>query len=160
MRFLRFVSPTAALLACSSPAPTDSRVQLTTAPPTLSVAASTRVVRPDGRAALEVSATLRNATAAHIRVAVGAACPLGGRLFADPTGEVAGVADASMACPAAAPSQDLAPGDSTTLAHVVPADSVAALGPGVYGVNAVVTTSTAVTGVWAGAVTLPLPSAP
>ena len=160
MRVLRFLVPTAALLACSSPAPTESHSQLTTAPPTLSVAASTRVVRSSGQPALEVAATLRNATTTHIRVASGAACPLAVRLFSDPTGQAQGTLDASTACTAASPSLDLAPGDSAMVTHVVPADSLASLGSGVYGVNVAVTTTTAVIGVWAGTVTLPLPTAP
>jgi hypothetical protein len=54
----------------------------------------------------------------------------------------------------------LAPGDSTRLAQVWTADTLATFAPGVYGTSVVVTTSTAIIGKWAGAVTLPLTLTP
>ncbi|MHB1863838.1 MAG: hypothetical protein ACYCVL_12820 [Gemmatimonadaceae bacterium] len=42
--------------------------------------------------------------------------------------------------------------------RVFPSDSLALLAPGTYGVNAEVATNSYVSAVWAGSVTLPLPS--
>ena len=158
MRVLRVALPTAALLACASQVPTE--LQNRRPPATLSVAARTRVVYSAGQTDLEVAATLRNTTTLPIRVTSGVACPLSVRLVADPTGQQVGTLDGSMACAVATPALDLAPGDSTLVTHVVPADSLAALASGTYAVNVAVTTTTAVIGVFAGAVTLPLPHAP
>jgi len=109
---------------------------------------------------LEVSASLRNATKLRIGVAVGAQCPLFVRVFPDPTGEYADSLAASMACPPGASTLELAPGDTAVLTRVLSADTLASFAPGTYGVNVAVTTSTGLIGVWAGAVQLPLASAP
>jgi hypothetical protein len=61
-----------------------------------------------------------------------------------------------MACSTSGPAIDLAPGDTTRLTRVLRADELASYAPGLYGINAAVTTNTAVIGVWAGAVQLPL----
>lgn len=146
-------------LACTSPTSTENDSGLKLSPPTLSVSATTRVVSVAGAAPeLEVSASLRNATMSHIQVAVGAQCPLFVRLFPDPTGEFRNSTDPSMACPPGGPNLDLAPGDTAVLTRVLPADTLTTLAQGTYGVNVAVTTSTALVGVWAGAVQLPLQS--
>ena len=105
---------------------------------------------------LEVSASLRNTTTIHIKVAVGEQCPLFVHLFPDTTGEPAVSLNPSMACPPSAPTRDLAPGDTALLIRVLGGDSLASLAPGTYGVNIAVTTSTALIGTWGGAVQLPL----
>lgn len=110
--------------------------------------------------ALEVSASLRNATKVRIQVAVGAQCPLFVRLFPDPTGEPAGSLDASMACAPGGSILDLAPGDTTVVSRVLQQDTLSAFAPGTYGVNVAVTTTTGLLGAWAGAVQLPLVAAP
>jgi len=146
------------LCACTDPAPTEMN---RLAPPTLSVSAATRAVSvPNGSPNLEVSASLRNATRLRIRVAVGTQCPLFVRIFPDPTGEYAGSVDGSMACPPGASTLELAPGDTAVVTRVLGADTLASFAPGTYGVNVAVTTSTGLLGVWAGAVQLPLLSAP
>ena len=55
---------------------------------------------------------------------------------------------------------ELAPGDTAVLTRVLSADTLGSFAPGTYGVNVAVTTSTGLIGVWAGAVQLPLASAP
>ena len=147
-----------AMLACTSQEPTGF---LRTAPPTLSVNATTQILATSGSTpVLEVSAVLRNGTTERIRVAVGLQCPLYVRLFADPTGEYQDALDASMACPADASALELAPGDTTVLTRVLRSDTLASYASGTYGVNIAVTTGTAVIGAWAGAVHLPLQAAP
>jgi len=141
--------------ACTGESPTQLRL----APPTLSITATTRVVSAGGGSNLEVSASLRNATASRIRVAVGAQCPLFVRLFLDPTGEPAGSLDSSMACVLGASTIELAPGDTAALTRVLSADTFVSFAPGTYGVNVAVTTSSGLLGVWAGAVQLPLAGA-
>jgi hypothetical protein len=149
------------VMACTSQAPTQGDSGLRLAPPTLSVSATTRVVASTagGAPRLEVSAVLRNATGSHIRVAVGARCPLFVRLVPDSTGEPLGSLDAGMACAPGGPTLDVGPGDTAVLTRALGADSLATFAPGTYGVNVAVTTSTALVGVWAGAVQLPLGSA-
>jgi hypothetical protein len=146
------------LLACAGPAPTQLD-QDRFPPPTLSVSATTQVISAAGGAPeLEVSAVLRNRTRVGIQVAVGAQCPLYVRLFPDPTGEYADSLSASMACAPGGPTLALGPGDTAVLTRVFGADTLTSFPPGTYGVNVAVTTSTALTGVWAGAVELPLAS--
>jgi hypothetical protein len=146
------------LVACKGQAPTEmNRLP----PPTLSVSAATHVLPVAGGApVLEVSATLRNATTSAIRVAVGPACPLAVQLFPDPTGQYAGSLDPTTTCPSGATTLALAPGDTTVLTRRLGADTLASFAPGAYGVSVAVTTSTALIGVWAGAVELPLASPP
>src|SRR5882762_4427318 len=147
-----------ALGACTGRGPTEMN---RLAPPTVSVSASTRAVSvASGAPNLEVSASLRNATKLRIGVAVGAQCPLFVRVFPDPTGEYAGSLDASVACPPNVSMLELAPGDTTVLTRVLGSDTLASFAPGTYGVNVAVTTTTGLIGVWAGAVQLPLASAP
>src|SRR5438034_11473897 len=75
--------------ACTGHAPTDiSRLSL--APPTLSLSGMTRVTSASGVRALEIAASLRNSTRVRIHVAVGAQCPLFGKLFTDATGSLVG----------------------------------------------------------------------
>jgi len=146
------------LCACTAQAPTEMN---RLAPPTLSVSAATRVVSvASGAPNLEVSASLRNATLLRIRIALGTQCPLFVRIFPDPTGEYAASVNGSMACPPGASPLELAPGDTAVLTRVLGADTLASFAPGTYGVNVAVTTSTGLLGVWAGAVQLPLLSAP
>jgi len=64
------------------------------------------------------------------------------------------------ACAPGGPTLELAPGDTTVLTRVLGADTLASFAPGMYGVNVAVTTSTALIGVWAGAVQLPLAGPP
>jgi len=146
------------LLACTDRAPTENNYEMRrTAPPTLSVSATTRVLPVAGGAPdLEISASLRNSTVSHIQVAVGAQCPLFVRIFPDPTGEYSGSLDLSMACAQGGPILDLAPGDTAVLTRVLRADTLASFAPGTYGINVAVTTITDLIGVWAGAVQLPL----
>lgn len=148
------------LLACKGQTPTgedDSGLRLP--PPTLFVSATTRVLPVVGGAAdLQVAAVLRNATMSHIQVAVGPQCPLFVRLFPDSTGEYSGSLDQSMACLPGGPTLDLAPGDTTVLTRVLRAGTLASFAQGKYGVNVAVTSSTALIGVWAGAIQLPLGS--
>ena len=139
--------------ACRSESVTN---QHTTAPPTLQVTGANRVVSAASVPELEVSALLRNATRVPIQVAVGAQCPLFVRLFPDSTGTPKGSLDPSMACAAGAATRALAPGDTAILSRIISSDSLAALAPGVYGINIAVTTSTALLGAWAGSVRLPL----
>ncbi|HVS61420.1 MAG TPA: hypothetical protein VHE82_12070 [Gemmatimonadaceae bacterium] len=145
------------LLACTDRAPTENNYEMRrTAPPTLSVSATTRVLPVAGGAPdLEISASLRNSTVSHIQVAVGAQCPLFVRIFPDPTGEYSGSLDPSMACAQGGPILDLAPGDTAVLTRVLRADTLASFAPGTYGINVAVTTTTDLIGVWAGAVQLP-----
>lgn len=128
----------------------------TAAPPTLRITGTNRVVSVAGVPQLEVSASLRNPTTIHIKVAVGEQCPLFVRLYQDTTGEPAGSLNPSMACPPSAPTRDLAPGDTAVLIRVLRGDSLASLAPGTYGINIAVTTSTALMGTWGGFVQLPL----
>ena len=149
-----------ALCACTGQGPTEMN---RLAPPTLSVSASTRVLSvASGPPNLEVSATPRRNFVAFRSDAETSRLggPLVIRVFPDPTGEYAGSLDASMACPPDASMLELAPGDTAVLTRVLGADTLASFAPGVYGVNVAVTTSTAVIGVWAGAVQLPLASSP
>jgi hypothetical protein len=150
------------LSACATQAPTGEDVGRTRlAPPTLSVTATSRALPVPGSASdLQVSALLRNLTTTHIQVFVGAQCPLFVRIFPDPTGEQMGSTAAADACPAGGPTLDLAPGDTAVLTRVIRADALASFAPGTYGINAAVTTNTYLIGVWAGAVQLPLASAP
>ena len=144
-------------LACSSKAPTENETGLRLAPPALSITATSRPI-PNARGGqdLEVSALLRNSTKSHILLVNGAQCPLFVRLFPDPTGEQVGSLDPSMGCKSAGPTLDLAPGATATLTRVFPADTLASFAAGKYGINAVVTTTTGVSGVWGGTVLLPL----
>jgi hypothetical protein len=147
---------TLGLLACTGRAPTENSYW-GTAPPTLTVTATTRVLPVAGGAPdLEISALLRNSTVSHIQVAVGAQCPLFVRIFPDPTGENSGSLDLSMACAQGGPTLDLAPGDTAVLTRVLRADSLASFAQGTYGINVAITTTTDLMGVWAGAVHLPL----
>ena len=105
-----------------------------TLPRNVSLRAGTRVVQVAGATpALEVSVTLLNTTPASIHVAAGPQCPFVS-IFADPTGEPMGSLTGAMTCPAE-PSVDVAPGDSTVLTRVLPADTLATFPPGTYGVN-------------------------
>jgi len=61
-----------------------------------------------------------------------------------------------MGCKSGSPTLDLAPGDTATLTRVLPADMLASFAAGKYGITVVVTTVTAVSGSWGGAVLLPL----
>ncbi len=145
--------------ACTGHAPTDiSRLSL--APPTLSLSGMTRVTSASGVRALEIAASLRNSTRVRIQVAVGAQCPLFVKLFPDATGAPVGSLGPSMGCAPGGPTIDLAPGDTALLTRVLPGDSLASFVPGTYGVNVAVTTSTGLLGAWAGAVHLPLGTAP
>jgi hypothetical protein len=143
-----------ALLACDG---SSSLQEHRLPPPTVSVSASTLVLHPAGSPpALRVSALVRNETSEPLQVAVGPACPLFVRVFPDSTGEYQASVDASMACATGTPTLLLAPGDSTVLTRLLTAADLALYGPGTYGVNVVVTTSTAIIGVWGGAIALPL----
>ena len=144
-------------LACSSEMPTQNDSHLRTAPPTLSISATSReVLNANGSLDLEVSALLRNSTKSHIALVNGAQCPLFVRIFLDPTGEFSNSLDPSMGCPIGGPTVDLSPSDTALLTRVVPANTLASFAPGTYGINVVVTTTTVVSGVWAGAIVLPL----
>lgn len=145
-------------LSCKSngPTATDNRV----APPLLSVSATSRALAVAGSASeLEVSALLRNGTSTQIRVSVGAACPLFVRIFSDPTGESQGSLDSSMGCSLGGLTLDLAAGDTAVLTRVIGPTELSSYLPGMYGINAVVTTNPGLIGVWAGAIVLPLASA-
>jgi hypothetical protein len=149
------------LSACADQGPRleDSRLRL--APPSLSITATSRVVMSAaGESELEVSASLQNFTKTHISVAVGPQCPLFVKIFANPSGERMVTTNSSMACPAGGPMVDVAPGTTTVLTRVVPASTLSSFAPGTYGVNVAVTTSTSLVGTWAGAIELPLSSAP
>ena len=160
MRCLVTNSGIAALLVlcgCSSGGTTTPSQTDRLAPPTLSISGTTRIVTvATGSPSLEVAASIQNRTSIHIQVAVGGGCPLFVRLFPDPTGEYRESLDASMACAAGNPTLDLSPGDSVVLTRVLGADTLASYSPGWYGVNLAVTTSTALIGVWGGAVQLPM----
>jgi hypothetical protein len=145
------------LFGCSSKSPTENDGRLTVAPPTLSVAATSRPVsNVGGGQDLEVSAVLRNSTKSHILLVNGAQCPLFVRLFPDPKGESSGSLDPSMGCPSGGPTIDLAPGDTRLLTHTLPAAALASFAPGQYGINVAVTTTTDLMGTWGGTVLLPL----
>jgi len=145
------------LLGCSSKSPTENDGQLRTAPPTISVSATSRPVsNVSGGQDLQVSALLRNSTKSHFLLANGTQCPLFVQLFADPTGEAAGSVALAMGCPSGGPTIDLAPGDSIVFTRTLPATTLALFAPGKYGINVAVTTTTDIIGVWAGAVLLPL----
>ncbi|MDE3128361.1 MAG: hypothetical protein KGL38_10175 [Gemmatimonadota bacterium] len=130
-------------------------------PPTLQVSGSTRI-RTDsgGQSELEVLAALSNPTSVHILVGMGAQCPLYVHVYPDPTGAYMVPAGGPAGCAASAMTLDLAPGDSAVLTRVVPPDSLASLAPGTYGVALGVVTSTAIIGMWAGTVQLPVGSGP
>ncbi len=139
--------------------PTEFRKSLP--PPTLAATGITRVrISANGKPELEVSAVLRNPTSVHIQVGTGATCPLYERVFADPSGEFMVGPGAPGPCPASAFTLDLAPGDSAVLSDVIGADAIAAFQPGTYGINLGVVTSTGIIVFWAGAVRIPLTSAP
>jgi hypothetical protein len=147
---------TLGLLACTGRAPTENGYKRT-APPTLTVTATTRVLPvASGAPDLEISASLRNSTSSHIQVAVGAQCPLFVQIFPDPTGEQSGSINLSMACAQGGPTLDLAPGDTAVLTRVFRAVTLASFAAGTYGVNVAITSTTGLMGVWAGAVHLPL----
>jgi hypothetical protein len=114
------------------------------------------IFAPSGAPELEVSALLRNGTTTGIQVSVGAQCPLFVLLFTDPTGAYADSVSASMACAPGGPTLALAPGDTAVLTRVLSADTLASFPPGMYGVDIAVTSSTAIIGVWADSVQLPL----
>jgi hypothetical protein len=61
-----------------------------------------------------------------------------------------------MGCKSGGPTLDLVPGATAILTRVFPADTLASFAAGKYGINAVVTTTTDVSGVWGGTVLLPL----
>src|SRR5437660_979132 len=112
------------LLACSSEMPTQNDSHLRTAPPTLTISATSRAIsNTNGSQDLEVSALLRNSTKSHIALVNGAQCPLFVRIFPDPTGEFSNSLDPSMACPIGGPTDDLPVGkerklwDATALAE-------------------------------------------
>ena len=158
MRNVLLVLVTLAVFACAGPTQTEmNRLP----PPTLSITATTQVLSIAGGApVLQVSAAIRNATTQRIQVSVGANCPLYVHVFPDPTGQYQLSTDPSMACAAGASTLDLVPGDSTVLTRVLAADELASRAPGTYGVGVAVTTSTALIGVWAGIVQLPLANLP
>jgi len=152
----------ASLAACASKEPT--RVDTTTrrlAPPALAMTATSRVVSSAGGSpALEVTATVWNPSASHILLAVAPECPLVVWVFPDPTGAAMGSVDRSKGCASVGATRDLAPGDTVVVTRTVGADELASLPAGTYGVNAALTTTTAITGVWGGVVQLPLTNAP
>ena len=145
-----------AVSGCKAPTQVDNGLR--TSPPVLSITATTQVVVDStGAPALEVVAALYNPTTSHVQVFAVPQCPLAVRLFPDPTG-VYMVGTFPSGCQSGLATIDIAPGDSATLVRVFPSDSLALLAPGTYGVNAEVATYSYVSAVWAGAVTLPLPS--
>jgi len=152
MRYARWAALSLSLAACARARPTE----LQTAPPTLDVIATTRILSTGGNANLEVSASVQNNTSSHFRLEVGSRCPLYVRLFPDPTGQYADSLAPSMGCISSDSIVDLAPGDTSSVLRVLPADSLANYAPGTYGVNVVVTTTAGVIGAWAGAIQLPL----
>jgi hypothetical protein len=145
-------------LACRGDTVTNVQCcELRLPPPTVTVRATSRpILNADSLAELEVSAVVSNRTSVHLNVAVGVQCPLGVRIFPDPTGAQMSEVSESMACPSGGPTVDLGPSDSLTLTHVVHADSLSLFAPGAYGLSVVLRSSTAIIGVWAGAVQLPL----
>lgn len=148
-------------LACSSDMPTQNDSHLRTAPPTLSIKATSRALsNANGTQDLEVSALIRNSTTSHIGLLNGAQCPLFVQIFSDPTGEPEGSLNPANGCPSGGPALDLAPSDTTVLTRLVPASALASFAPGKYGITVVVSTTTYVSGVWAGAVVLPLGGPP
>ena len=131
-------------------------------PPTLSLSAELRIMPgPQGPLQLEIAATLRNDTQVAIGVSTGPSCPLQSHLFLDPSGEpMAVVPFADAPCAPDPHLVTLEPGDSTRLVQIWTADTLATFAPGTYGTSVMVTTSTAIIGKWAGAVTLPLATSP
>ena len=148
------------ILACTehgSPTGNDPRL----APQHLTVTATSRVIASDGGArAIEVSATLKNETNVVRSVAVDPDCPLVVSIQPDPTGEPQLSTSATMFCAETAAMLSIAPGDSAILTRVIGPDSLATYGPGTFGLGALVTTNTALMGIWAGSVQLPLSDAP
>ncbi len=133
---------------------------------------ATRVLAGAGGASeLELTTWFVNRTTVHIRVGSGAQCPWVGFY----PGEVGALPweEAWVNC-RPAPSIDLAPGDSTVITRVVPADKLATYTPGPYLVEVFATISTSewcsdvpdgipvtgVQGVWSGWMELPLKRTP
>jgi hypothetical protein len=146
----------AAAAACSS-SPGMTECCRTGTGPGLNVTAYTQVVPvPGGAPSLQISAVLTNPSTTHILVGMGPQCPLFVQLLSDPTGQPMGSLDGSMACPSSTVTLDVAPGDSAILTRTLTAAALTQYPSGTYGVDISVTTSTALTGVWAGAVQLPL----
>jgi hypothetical protein len=136
------------LLACKGEAPTQDLAHLVPGP---TVDASMRVISDaSGSLALEVSAFLRNVMKTHIQIA---RCPSFARIPRE--GESLDLG-ASTVCPPGSPTQDLAPGDTTTLTRVFSADTLAPYAPGTYAVWVVLTCSVAWEGKWVGTIQLPL----
>jgi hypothetical protein len=151
----------AALTACASKEPTRVETSTRLGPPALAIVATSRVVSSAGGApALEVTAKGWNPTTSHILLAVAPECPLVVWVFPDPTGAAMGSVDPSKGCASVGTTRDVAPGDTVVVTRTVGADAFASLPAGTYGVNVALTTSTAITGVWGGAVQLPLTNAP
>ncbi|MEO7086079.1 MAG: hypothetical protein ABI442_19905 [Gemmatimonadaceae bacterium] len=128
------------------------------APPVLRITGSSQVVTANGQQTLVVTAALRNDTQVHFQLAVEPSCALYVRIFSDPTGEQQG--SSGTGCPVGVKSIDFAPGDSTSLTRTYSMDDLSSYAAGLYGLNITVTTNTYILGAWAGAVRLPLGSAP
>lgn len=150
MRSSMLVLVTLSLLACKSEAPTQPSVNIDTPRiQDVSISPSMRVVwDADGALALEVSAFLRNVVKVPVQVA---RCPLPVEIVPQGGGFGGGPEEGC-------PTQDLAPGDTTTLTRVFGADTLASFAPGTYAVEVDVTTSLAWHGDPVGTIQLPLTS--
>jgi hypothetical protein len=155
MRGPRGLLVAALLLGCEGPVETNL---LRLPPPTPTFSATTRVLPVAGNApALEVSASLQNATTTHFIVAQ---CPLVIGVSPYPPGSYGGASDE---CPPGSPTRELAPGDTATMTRVLGADTLASFAPGQYRVSVNVTfheitqtTGNTIMGGSAGIVQLPL----